>query len=78
MKKKKPKINMTTKSPLRKQIIILISSTNSERFMVISSKYVANINRMLRDIKSDIIADFIHKDNKGLVITTNKVVVMWM
>ena len=44
--------------------------------MAISSKYIANINRALKDIKSDIMADFLWKDNKGLVITTNKVAAM--
>lgn len=73
-KKEKPKLNIITKSPLRKQIIILMSSTNSERFIVILSKHIANINRVLKDIKLDIMANFIYKDNRGLIITTNKVV----
>ena len=64
---------MITKSLSRKQIIILMSSINSERSMAISNKYVANINRLLKDIKSDIMADFIWADYKCLVITTNKV-----
>jgi len=46
-----------------------MSSTNLERFIVILSKYITNINRALKDI-----TDFIHKDNKELIITTNKVV----
>lgn len=32
-----------------------------------------NINRALKNIKSDTIADFIHADNRKLTITTNKV-----
>lgn len=48
---------------------ISMSSTNLERFIVILSKYITNINRALKDI-----TDFIHKDNKELIITTNKVV----
>ena len=76
MKKKKPKLNMTTKSFLRKQIIIQMSSNDSEKIVAMSSKYIANINRALKDIKSDIMADFLWKDNKGLVITTNKVAAM--
>ena len=50
-----------------------MSSINSERSMAVSNKYVANINRLLKDIKSDIMADFIWADYKCLVITTNKV-----
>ena len=41
--------------------------------MAMSNKYVANINRLLKDIKSDIIADFIWANHKYLVMTTNKV-----
>ena len=36
-----------------------MSSANTERFMTMLNKYVANINRLLKDIKSDIMADFI-------------------
>jgi len=35
--------------------------------------YITNINRVLNNIKSDIAADFIQSDNKGVIITTNKV-----
>jgi len=41
--------------------------------MKLSNKHVANINRVLKNIKSDIMAAFIHADNRGLTITTNKV-----
>jgi len=37
------------------------------------NKHIANINRVLEDIKSNIVTDFIHVDNKSMVITTNKV-----
>jgi len=46
---------------------------NSENIMKLSNKHVANINRVLKDIKSDIIADFNYADNRSLTITTNKV-----
>ena len=55
----KPKFNMTTKGLSRKQVIVLMSLTNSERFMALSSKPVSNINRSLIDIKPDVMADFI-------------------
>ena len=58
-KKKKPKLNMTNKGFLRKQVIIPMSSTNLEKFIAILNKYVANINSTLKNIKSDIVADFI-------------------
>jgi len=72
-KKNKSKLNITTKSLLRKQVIIPISSNNSQKFMSLSNKHVFNINRTLKDIKSDVVADFIHTNNKRLTITTNKV-----
>ena len=53
-----------------------MSSINSERFIAILNKYIANINKSLKNIKSDIIADFIWANDRGLVITINKVVVI--
>ena len=50
-----------------------MSMNNSENIMKLSNKHVANINRVLEDIKSDIIADFNYANNRGLTITTNKV-----
>ena len=50
-----------------------MSMNNSENIMKLSNKHVANIDRALKDIKSDIITDFIYTDNKDLTITTNKV-----
>ena len=41
--------------------------------MLLSNKHVFNINRALKDIRLDIIANFIHTNNRGLTITTNKV-----
>jgi len=35
--------------------------------------YIANINRFLKDIKSEISADFIYSNNKRVIITTDKV-----
>jgi len=47
-----------------------------EKFIVLSGKHVANINRAFKDIKSDIIANFIQADSKEPTITTNKVAFM--
>ena len=46
---------------------------NTINFIKDTSTHVTNINRALKNIKSDIIADFIQLDNKRVVITTNKV-----
>jgi len=50
-----------------------MSFNNSEKFIVLFSKHIANINKVLKDIKLDIVADFIWSDSKGLMITTKKV-----
>jgi len=69
---KKPRINMTTKGPSRKQIIIPMAKSNTELIMNLASSNIANINKCLKNTKSDIIADFICLTNDGVIITTNK------
>ena len=71
--KVKLKINMTTKGPSRKQVIIPMNNNITKKFIKNSSLHVANINCALKTIKSNIIADFIHVNNKGIVITTNNI-----
>jgi len=63
---------MTTKGPLNKQVIITMSSNNSEKMIVKANAYVSNLNKFLKRVKSEY---FIYTDNKRLLITTNKVVV---
>jgi len=58
---------------LRKQIIISIDNVNKIKFIASSSNYIININKVLRNIKSDIIADYVHLEQKGITIVTNKV-----
>ena len=43
--------------------------------MVKSNEHIANINKSLKGIKSNISADYIWSDNRSIVITTNKVAV---
>jgi len=62
--KSKSKINIITKDLLRKQIIIFISTTNTKKVIVQSNIYIADINRLLKGVKSDISANYIHSDNK--------------
>jgi len=73
--KAKPHIQMTTKEPSRKQIIIPIGSDNIAKFMKNSSLYVTNINRSLRNSKSEVLVDFICSDMTGVMVVTNKVAV---
>jgi len=71
--KQKPHINTTTKGPSRKHIIILMSSDNVSSFLKNSSLNVANINRQLRNAKSDVLVDYIQSDSTGIIVITNKV-----
>ena len=71
--KPKLKINMTMKEPLRKQIIVPMSNDNKLKFMEESSVYITNINRVLKNIKSKVMANFVHSDQAGIIIVTNKV-----
>ena len=40
-----------------------------------SSDYIANINKLLQSIKSDIRVDFIRLENLEVMIITNKVII---
>jgi len=69
---KKPKINMTTRGPSRKEVIIPMAKHNAELIVNSAHIYIANVNKCLKNSKSDIVADFIQSTNNGIVITTNK------
>ena len=57
----KPKlcINMTTKGLSRKQVIVPMNNDNKKNFMKESSVHVTNMNRALKNIKSEVMVDFI-------------------
>ena len=65
---------MITKRLSRKQVIVLMNVKNKSNFMKESSAHVANINRALKNVKLEIMANFICSDNRGIIITTNKIV----
>ena len=71
--KPKPHIQMTTKGPSRKQVIVPMSNNNNNSFIKNSMFHIANINRLLRNTKSDAAVDFIRSNPIGIVIATNKV-----
>ena len=73
LNKSKPWIRMTTKGPSRKQVIITMSGKNILSFMKNSSLHVANINRNLQNAKSDVLVDYLHSENWGITVITNKV-----
>jgi len=57
--KSKPKIQMTTKEPSRKQIIIPMSKKNIDSFIKNLSLHVSNINRQFCNTKSEILVNYI-------------------
>jgi len=69
----KLQINMTTKGPSHKQIIIPMGSDNSKKFLLLSSDHITNMNCALKSIKSDVVIDFIRSDYKDLIVVLNKV-----
>lgn len=71
--KLKPHINMTTKGPSCKQIIVPMDSENINKFMTFFSEHVANLNHTLKGIRSDIFIYFIHFNYCGLIVISNKV-----
>ena len=70
--KKKPKLNMTTRGPSRKEVIILMTKPNTELITKSVHKIITNINEHLKNSNSDVIADFICLSSNGVIITTNQ------
>ena len=50
-----------------------MSNDNNMKFMKNSSMHVANINRVLRNVKSKVLVDFIQSDSLDITAVTNKV-----
>ena len=50
-----------------------MNSVNISKFVSLSGKHITNINRALKNIKSNIFANFVCANYKDLIITTNKV-----
>ena len=71
--KSKSQINMTTRGLSRKQVIILMNQDNIAKFIRNSINYIVNINRLLKNIKSNCKVDYIQTEKSSIVIVTNKV-----
>jgi len=71
--KSKPCIQMTTKGPFRKQVIIPMVKDNIDKFIKNSLIHVTNLNRNLRNAKLEVLVNFIHSDLLGITVVTNKV-----
>ena len=74
MDRTKPQIKMTTKELFHKQVIVSISKANVNNILVLSIIHVININRVLRNIKSNIMVDYIQPKTTGITIVSNTVV----
>jgi len=64
---------MTTKGSSHKQVIIPMNSDNIVRFISNPSNHITNINRLLKNIKSDCKVDYIQLEKSGIIIVTDKV-----
>ena len=71
--KLKPQIQITTRDPFRKQVIVPMSSENNSIFMRNLALHVTNINRHLQNAKSEVLANYIWSDPLGITVITNKV-----
>ena len=71
--KVKSYLNMTMKDPSRKQVIIPMSKENVDNILATANKYIVNINRALKNIKSNVMVDFIHSENMGITIVSNSI-----
>ena len=72
--KPKLRINMTTKSFSKKQVIVLINNDNKKKFMKDSSNHITNLNKVMKNIKSDTMVDFVRLEISSITIVTNKVI----
>ena len=63
---------MTTKGLSRKQVIIPMAKFNAELIINSANQVITNINKCLKEIRSDISADFIHINNNGVIIIIDK------
>ena len=66
-------IQIMTKGPSRKQVIIPMVKDNVDKFMKNSLIHVTNLNKNLRNAKSEVLVDFIQSDPLGITVVTNKV-----
>jgi len=71
--KPKPRIQMTTRGPSKKQVIVPMSSENNSIFMRNSALHMTNINRYLQNAKSEVLVDYIQSNPLSITVITNKV-----
>ena len=72
MDMKKPKINIMTKGLSRKEIIISMTKVDIELIINSAHIYISNINKCLKNSKSDIIVNFIQININRIIIIINR------
>jgi len=65
---------MTTKEPLRKQVIIPMSKSNTNIIGSNASFHINSINRCLKETNLNTSANFICMEKFGIIITTNQAI----
>ena len=71
LNKTKLYINITTKRLLQRQIIILMENGNISKVTLSVDNHILNINK---NLKSNIMADFVWANHHSLIITINKII----
>ena len=69
--KTKPQIKMTTKELFCKQVIVLMSKTNIDNIIASLTDHITNINRVLKNIKSKVMVDYIQPETTDITIVSN-------
>jgi len=69
---KKLKINITMKGQSRREVIIPMIKTNAELIVNSAHIHTSNVNKCLKNSKSDTFADFIQLNINRIIIMTNK------
>jgi len=73
MDKVKSCLNITMKGPSRKQVIVPMNKDNINNILVTVNEHIANINRALKNVKSNVTVNFIHPENIGIITVSNLV-----
>jgi len=60
---------MTIKGPF----IVLIGNDNKTKFIALSSDHIANLNRVFKNIKSDIMVYYACINQNSIIIVTNTI-----
>ena len=71
--KPKPRIQMTTKGLLRKQVIIPMSKENIDMFIKNSSLHILSMNQQFWNAKSETLVDYIQAESLGITMVMNKI-----